>query len=47
MDARQRRSRSTLTKLHEGTGFLPPSVHPEAFDQSYAPPTTMSSKMFE
>ncbi len=34
MDARQRRSKSTLTKFHEVTGSLPPSAHPEAFDQS-------------
>ncbi len=35
MDARQRRSKSALMKLHKRAGSLPPSVRPEAFDQSY------------
>ncbi len=35
MNARQQRSKSSLTKFHERTGSHPPSAHPEAFDQSY------------
>ncbi len=35
MVARQRRSKSALTKLHECAGSLPPSARPEAFDQCY------------
>ncbi len=35
MDARQRRSKSALTKLHKRAGSLPPSVRPEAFKQHH------------
>ncbi len=35
MDARQRRSKSAMSELHERAGSLPPSARPEAFDQSY------------
>ncbi len=30
MDAKQRRSKSALTKLHERVGLLPLSAHPVA-----------------
>ncbi len=33
MDARQRRSESSLSEHHERAGSLPPSAHPEVFDQ--------------
>ncbi len=35
MDARQRRSKSVLTTLHERAGSLPLSARPEVFDQRY------------
>ncbi len=35
MDARQRCSKSALTKLHECAGSLSPSARPVAFDQRY------------
>ncbi len=33
MDARQRRSKSVLSELHEHAGSLRPSAHPKAFYQ--------------